>query len=93
MVTEGKISSNMRINPKTVEELRSAINQKVVGEGRVIGGPQKGSKKALPSEFRFYKPNMTKTTDAKDFVSRGGVFQRQQQKGDLHLPMTLPRSS
>ena len=87
MTNQVKISANTRITPKTVDDLRAKDNQKTTGEGRAIG-KQMGAKKALPGEFRFYRDDMTKTTDTEDLVKTGGVFQRQQQKGDLHLPST-----
>jgi hypothetical protein len=47
-----------------------------------------GDKPAVAPTIIMTRPDMTRVEEATDFVQKGGVFQRQQVKGELALPTT-----
>ena len=87
LLLQPRVSGNTRIMPKTIDELRPVDNQKQTGHGRIIGS-QMGAKSAVAPTIIMTRPDMTRVEQAEDFVQKGGVFQRQQVKGELALPTT-----
>ena len=76
---------NFRVREKTVNELRSKINPKIIYKGKIIHGKSKIDKRQLNSNVIKHKPEQFKILSINDLFRTTGAFLKETLYGKIHI--------